>query len=51
MKKRKKRSSLGNTIPAKYRPFPFMLTRWMTDIDKYARKKHKEPRVLRHHYD
>ena len=51
VKKRKKRSSLGNTIPSKYRPFPFMLTRWMTDIDNYARKKHKEPRALRHHYD
>jgi hypothetical protein len=48
-KKREKRSPLGNTLPAKYRTYPFMLTRWMTEIDNYARKKkHKTPRALRH---
>lgn len=49
-KKRKKVSPLGTTISARYRNHPMMLTRWMTDIDNYARKqKHKKtPRALRH---
>jgi hypothetical protein len=50
-KKKPKASPLGHTIPARYRNHPMMLTRWMTDIDKYARKKKKRktPRALRHH--
>jgi hypothetical protein len=51
-KKKKKVSPLGNTIPASYRNVPsyMMLSRWMTDIDNYARKKKrkKTPRALRH---
>lgn len=49
-KKKKKVSPLGTTIPPRYRNHPMMLTRWMTDIDNYARKKKrkKTPRALRH---
>ncbi|MHA1965863.1 MAG: hypothetical protein ACXACG_07840 [Candidatus Thorarchaeota archaeon] len=49
-KKKEKVSPLGTTIPARYRAHPMMLTRWMTDIDNYARKKKKRktPRALRH---
>ncbi len=47
--KRDKVSPIGHTIPARYRAHPMMLTRWMTDIDNYARKrKQKKPRALRH---
>jgi len=47
--KQKKVSPIGTTIPARYRSHPMMLTRWMTDIDNFARKKkHKTPRALRH---
>ncbi|MFW9787921.1 MAG: hypothetical protein ACFFE2_15115 [Candidatus Thorarchaeota archaeon] len=48
--KRRKKSPIGHTIPARYRTHPMMLTRWMTDIDNYARKKKrkKTPRALRH---
>jgi len=48
-KKRQKKSALGNSIPSKYTTHPVMITRWMTDIDNYARrKKKKKPRALRH---
>jgi len=48
--KKKKVSPLGTTIPARYRNHPMMLTRWMTDIDNYAKKnkRKKTPRALRH---
>ena len=48
-KKKQKKSLIGKTIPSKYTTHPVMLTRWMTDIDNYAkRKKKKKPRALRH---
>lgn len=48
-KKKPKVSPLANTTPARYRAFPFMHTRWLTEIDKFARKKKKKtPRALRH---
>ena len=47
--KKPKVSPIGNTIPARYRSHPFMLTRWMTDINNFAKKmKRKKPRALRH---
>ncbi|MFX1579598.1 MAG: hypothetical protein ACFFBJ_08100 [Promethearchaeota archaeon] len=52
-RKKKKDSSLGHTIPARYRNHPMMLTRWMTDIDNYARKhkRKRTPRALKHQID
>ncbi|MHA2045845.1 MAG: hypothetical protein ACXAAO_09995 [Candidatus Thorarchaeota archaeon] len=48
-KKKQRASPIKNTLPARYRSFPLMLTRWMTDIDNFARrKKRKKPRALRH---
>ncbi|MHA2352922.1 MAG: hypothetical protein ACXABX_07365 [Candidatus Thorarchaeota archaeon] len=47
-KKKPKVSPLGTTIPNRYRAHPMMLTRWMTDIDNYAKKKRKTPRALKH---
>ena len=50
-KKKKKTSPLGSSLPPNYRTYPFELTRYMTEIDNFARhKKHKKPRALRHHY-
>jgi len=48
-KKKQKKSILGNSIPSRYTTHPVMLTRWMTDIDNFAKKKKKKkPRALRH---
>ncbi|MHA1927926.1 MAG: hypothetical protein ACTSV2_05005 [Candidatus Thorarchaeota archaeon] len=47
-KKKEKRSPLGSSIPPRI-TIPVMYTRYMMDIDRYARrKKKKKPRALRH---
>ena len=48
-KKKEKRSPLGSSIPPGY-TISVSYTRYMTEIDNYARKKKrkKTPRALRH---
>ena len=46
--KKEKRSSLGSTIPPRYTQSG-QWTRYLTEIDNYARgKKKKKPRALKH---
>jgi hypothetical protein len=49
-KKQKKRSPLGSSVPPRYTQSG-QWTRYLTEIDNYARKKKKKkktPRALRH---